>query len=100
MRAQRDRARRERVRKRNVARAGFARATWHPVRDLNPCYQDENLASWAARRTGQVSGCARGGGLEPPITGPEPAVLLITPPPNGCPCDAVAAAEWGVTVQL
>ena len=26
---------------------------------------------------------ARGGGLEPPITGPEPAVLPITPPPNG-----------------
>src|SRR5690349_15611817 len=27
--------------------------------------------------------CARGGGLEPPITGPEPVVLPITPPPNG-----------------
>ena len=26
---------------------------------------------------------ARGGGLEPPITGPEPAVLPITPPPIG-----------------
>src|SRR4051794_28510678 len=26
---------------------------------------------------------ARGGGLEPPMTGPEPAVLPITPPPNG-----------------
>src|SRR4051794_41084662 len=26
---------------------------------------------------------ARGGGLEPPTTGPEPAVLPITPPPNG-----------------
>ena len=26
---------------------------------------------------------ARGGGLEPPITGPEPVVLPITPPPNG-----------------
>ena len=25
---------------------------------------------------------ARGGGLEPPTTGPEPAVLPITPPPN------------------
>src|SRR5689334_12334022 len=61
----------------------LARATWHPVRDLNPCYQDENLASWAARRTGQVVGVARGGGLEPPITGPEPVVLPITPPPNG-----------------
>src|SRR3954467_2968213 len=27
---------------------------------------------------------ARGGGLEPPMTGPEPVVLPITPPPNGC----------------
>src|SRR5882757_3517948 len=27
---------------------------------------------------------ARGGGIEPPITGPEPVVLPITPPPNGC----------------
>src|SRR5437764_10523808 len=27
--------------------------------------------------------CARGGGLEPPTTGPEPAVLPITPPPKG-----------------
>src|SRR5690606_5869109 len=26
---------------------------------------------------------ARGGGLEPPITGPEPVVLPITPPPKG-----------------
>ena len=26
---------------------------------------------------------ARGGGLEPPTTGPEPAVLPITPPPKG-----------------
>jgi len=26
---------------------------------------------------------ARGGGLEPPMTGPEPVVLPITPPPNG-----------------
>ena len=26
---------------------------------------------------------ARGGGLEPPKTGPEPVVLPITPPPNG-----------------
>src|ERR1044071_5666423 len=26
---------------------------------------------------------ARGGGLQPPITGPEPGVLPITPPPNG-----------------
>src|SRR4051812_28229727 len=26
---------------------------------------------------------ARGGGLEPPMTGPEPAVLPITPPPKG-----------------
>src|SRR4051794_17441130 len=26
---------------------------------------------------------ARGGGLEPPIDGPEPPVLPITPPPNG-----------------
>jgi hypothetical protein len=26
---------------------------------------------------------ARGGGLEPPITGPEPVVLPITPPPIG-----------------
>src|SRR5262245_25101404 len=25
----------------------------------------------------------RGGGLEPPITGPEPVVLPITPPPKG-----------------
>ena len=24
-----------------------------------------------------------GGGLEPPMTGPEPVVLPITPPPNG-----------------
>ena len=33
---------------------------------------------------GALSRClrARGGGLEPPITGPEPAVLPITPPPN------------------
>src|SRR6478672_4810037 len=95
MRAQRDRAHRERVSKRNVARAAFARATWHPVRDLNPCYQDENLASWAARRTGQVEGRARGGGIEPPITGPEPVVLPITPPPNGHPCagDQAAATE-------
>ena len=28
-------------------------------------------------------GVARGGGLEPPTTGPEPVVLPITPPPNG-----------------
>jgi Domain of unknown function (DUF222) len=27
---------------------------------------------------------ARGGGLEPPIDGPEPPVLPITPPPKGC----------------
>src|SRR3954466_11381685 len=27
---------------------------------------------------------ARGGGLEPPMTGPEPVVLPITPPPIGC----------------
>src|SRR5437764_12788158 len=26
---------------------------------------------------------ARGGGLEPPMTGPEPVVLPITPPPKG-----------------
>jgi MFS family permease len=30
-----------------------------------------------------LAGRARGGGLEPPITGPEPVVLPITPPPNG-----------------
>ena len=29
-------------------------ATWYPVRDSNPCYQIENLASWASRRTGPV----------------------------------------------
>src|SRR2546430_17338820 len=27
--------------------------------------------------------CARGGGLEPPTTGPEPVVLPIPPPPKG-----------------
>ena len=35
-----------------------------------------------SRRTGLVCDCARGGGLEPPITGPEPVVLPITPPPK------------------
>ena len=25
---------------------------WHPQRDSNPCYQDENLVSWASRRWG------------------------------------------------
>ena len=25
---------------------------WHPLRDSNPCYQDENLVSWASRRKG------------------------------------------------
>ena len=36
---------------------------------------------------------ARGGGLEPPITGPEPVVLPITPPPTGR--SRVAAAPRG-----
>ena len=26
----------------------------HRVRESNPCYQDENLASWATRRTRQT----------------------------------------------
>ncbi len=30
------------------------------------------------------SGQVRGGGLEPPMTGPEPVVLPITPSPIGC----------------
>ena len=30
-----------------------------------------------------IPSVARGGGLEPPKTGPEPVVLPITPPPNG-----------------
>ncbi len=32
-----------------------------------------------------VKQLARGGGLEPPMAGPEPAVLPITPPPKGKP---------------
>src|SRR5580658_8926168 len=32
----------------------------------------------------EESSGARGEGLEPSITGPEPVVLPITPPPNGC----------------
>ena len=64
--------------------------TWafvvYPVRDSNPCRHLERVVSWATRRTGQdVDDCssrARRGGLEPPITGPEPVVLPITPPPK------------------
>lgn len=41
-------------------------------------------ATRPGRLPGSISG-ARGGGLEPPIDGPEPPVLPITPPPNGNP---------------
>jgi tetratricopeptide (TPR) repeat protein len=36
-----------------------------------------------ANRDRIADALARGGGLEPPMAGPEPAVLPITPPPNG-----------------
>ena len=35
------------------------------------------------QRRPDVGAAARGEGLEPSITGPEPVVLPITPPPNG-----------------
>src|SRR5713101_3985767 len=58
-----------------------------PRADSNCRYRLERAASSATRRRGQTS-CealllrARGGGLEPPTTGPEPVVLPITPPPK------------------
>ncbi len=30
----------------------LSKKKWHPVGELNPCCQDENLESWATRRTG------------------------------------------------
>src|SRR5919106_6926697 len=39
-----------------------------------------------------VAQLARGEGLEPSTTGPEPAVLPITPPPKGGPDDSSAVA--------
>src|SRR5262245_1681011 len=39
---------------------------------------------------------ARGGGLEPPTTGPEPVVLPITPPPKGPSSVAVSASSGAV----
>ena len=69
--------------------------SWQPQRDSNPCLHLERVMSSATRRWGHAEDgaaatrCtvdtvqARGGGLEPPITGPEPVVLPITPPPNG-----------------
>ena len=43
------------------------------------------------RRTPLLLSCVRGGGLEPPMTGPEPVVLPITPSPKGAPR---GDAEW------
>src|SRR3954449_12634144 len=40
---------------------------------------------------------ARGGGIEPPITGPEPVVLPITPPPNGCATATFGCRHPGAT---
>src|SRR5436305_4704744 len=62
--------------------------TLQPQRDSNPCRHLERVVSSATRRWGhdrrsRLLRVARGGGLEPPTTGPEPAVLPITPPPNG-----------------
>src|SRR3954470_3055182 len=64
------------------------RFSWQPQRGSNPCLHLERVVSSATRRWGQcrrsrLLRVARGGGLEPPTTGPEPAVLPITPPPNG-----------------
>ena len=53
------------------------------------------LDDGARTRTRHGTGHRRassGGGIEPPITGPEPVVLPITPPPNGCAHDAGADA--------
>ena len=48
-----------------------------------------------AGRPGASCEVARGGGLEPPITGPEPDVLPITPPPNGRVATLVGRPEAG-----
>ena len=60
---------------------------WQSRPDSNWRYRLERPASWTTRRRDRVPGpsylaLARGEGLEPSITGPEPVVLPITPPPN------------------
>ena len=76
----------------------------YPQRDSNPCRHLERVVSWATRRWGpgweprpprasqatptlaEAPICpVRRGGLEPPISGPEPLVLPITPSPIGAP---------------
>jgi hypothetical protein len=63
--------------------------TCHPVPSCGQVVTT-NCTSWRLRHGSQsldlrlCSGKqARGGGLEPPMTGPEPVVLPITPPPKG-----------------
>ena len=63
-----------------LARNAPARRNPCPGRDLTP--SGSRAIPGGCVRTYEV---ARGGGLEPPITGPEPVVLPITPPPNGRP---------------
>ncbi len=38
--------------------------------------------------------CVRGGGLEPPMTGPEPVVLPITPSPIGVSIETARVAQF------
>lgn len=52
------------------------------------------------RAWGSSTVSARGGGLEPPTTGPEPAVLPITPPPIGRTARLPAAAGLGQAASL
>src|SRR5690606_13197236 len=47
---------------------------------LRPTRRSAICGSGRSRRSVDL---VRGGGLEPPITGPEPVVLPITPPPKG-----------------
>src|SRR5262249_27506289 len=56
---------------------------WWPQRDSNPCFSLERAVSWASRRWGQPArDVAGGGGLEPPLPGPEPGVLPLDDPPG------------------
>ena len=65
----------------------------------NRRFRLERPASSTTRRRDQVGptgvGLARGEGLEPSITGPEPVVLPITPPPN-----AHTRRRCGVGIQI
>src|SRR5688572_7755511 len=62
---------------------------WWPQRDSNPCFSLERAVSWASRRWGRPvqlaatpGEMAGGGGLEPPLPGPEPGVLPLDDPPT------------------